>query len=286
MDLVEKTKCQYEVLSKSIDEYGPGGKDVLKTAYEGLLEHHTEGKAPSVELVDLWTESLQEGSILFDKPDKLWGVTPAEETLDLIGQTTIGPWQITDWNIRDTFGVPYGVQKDWNLKRIVRFCQSNPLVQAKMAADYVQNADNLYGRRTPYAIQSYFWLEAYLKEEIGLSQWDLPVLVQPDPETKKLEVTPEKMKRTGFYGKQIVMGHSIQKHGLLYWLWVLQDEEGIKDVLRTWREQKKWRWDVQAKKAVPTEEPGKFEIKEYDVRYCACHPDYVSRLKEIIKAGY
>src|SRR6266550_119723 len=141
--LVDKTNYQFEILSKSIDEYGPGGMDVLMTAFEGLSEHHVEGKAPSVELVDLWTESLQEGFILFDQPDRLWGPTPAGETLDLIGQTTIGPWQITDWNIRDTFGRPYGVHMDWDFETIVKFCRDKHWVQAKMAADYIQNADNL-----------------------------------------------------------------------------------------------------------------------------------------------
>jgi hypothetical protein len=125
-----------------------------------------------------------------------------------------------------------------------------------------------------------------LKGDIGLSAWDLPVLVQPDPVTKKWEVTPEKMKKTGFYGKQIVLGHPFQIHGLLYWLWLLKDEAGIKDFLKTWREQKKWVWDVKANKAVPTGEPGGFEIKAEDVKYCSCHPAYTKRLKEIIQTGY
>jgi hypothetical protein len=281
--LLSKTKRQYEILSDAIDAYGPGGKEVLAVAYEALKEHHSQGKAPAVELVDLWTESLQEGSSLFNKPEKLWGATSAEETLDLIGQTTIGPWQITDWNIRDNYGAPYGVQKNWDLRSLVGYCRTNPVIQAKMAADYIQNEDDLYGKRTPLAIQSYFWLEPFLKGEIAGGTWDKPVLVQRDPATKKLDITPEKMRMTGFYGKQILLGWSGQLHGLLYWLWVLKDQEGIRETLAIWRNQKKWVWDVKINKAVPTGDPGGFGIGLEDVKYCACHPEYTQGLKEILQ---
>jgi len=283
--LVAKTKRQYEILSDSIGSYGPGGREVLSVAFEALREHHARGKALSVELVDLWTESLQEGSSLFDKPEKLWGATTAEETLDLIGQTTIGPWQITDWNIRDNFGGPYGVQKNWDLRALVGFCRTNPVIQAKMAADYIQRADELYGKRTPHAIQSYFWLEAFVKGEIGGGAWDNPVLVQPDPSTRKLEITPEKMRNTGFYGKQILLGWKGQPHGLLYWLWVLKDEEGIRTAVRGWKDQKKWIWDAKANASVPTSQSGGFGVTEDDLKYCSCHPEFSLKLKEIIRNG-
>ena len=281
-DLVENTRRQFAILSGAIGEYGPGGRHVLETACNALLEHHAAGKAALVELADLWAESLQEGRGLFDHPDRLWGVTPAAETLDMIGQTTVGPWQMTDWNIRDNYGLPYGVRKEWSLKELIEFCRAHPIVQAKMISDYIAGAYSTYGRRSPHGIQHYFWLEAFLKGEIGLGLWDSPVLVLPDA-TGKWEVTPEKMKRTGFYAKQIVLGHRGNPHGLLYWLMVVRDEKGMRDLLGRWHGQHRWIWDAAAKKAVETAEPGGFGIKPEDVKFCDCHPEFREKLVQMVK---
>jgi len=278
----DNTQSQFSAISRTIGEYGPGGMAVLETARDALLKSHAAGKAPLVELADLWAESLQEGRGLFDKPDRLWGVTPAAETLDMIGQTTVGPWQLTDWNIRDHYGPPYGVKKEWTTRELVQFCRGNPGIQALMISDYIQEAYALLGRRSPGGIQKYFWLEAWLKGDIGLGAWDEPVLVLPD-ETGKWEVTPEKMKRTGFYAKQIVLGHRGNPHGLLYWLWVAGDAEGIIRTLAAWRDARRWVWDEGGKKPVETAEPGGMAIAPEDVKFCDCHPKFRDMVRDLAR---
>ena len=281
----ERTERQYTSLLRVIgDEYGAGGREVLGVARAGLGALQREGKALLVELVDLWAESIQEGRGLFNKPDRLWGATSAEETLDLIGQTTVGPWQMTDWNIRDVYGVPYGVRKEWTRTELVEYVKARPVIQAKMISDYVQGAYAAWGRRSPHGIQHYFWLEAYLKGDIGQGAWDAPVLVLPDA-SGKVAVTPEAMRRTGFYAKQIILGHRGNPHGLLYWLWRLDDEDGMRGVIATWKAQRRWVWDAEAKAPRETPEPGGYAIAPDDVKFCDCHPEFRARLRGLIASS-
>jgi len=283
--LAERTERQYEALLAAIgDAYGAGGREVLGVARAGLGALHREGRAPLVELVDLWAESLQEGRGLFDKPDRLWGPTSAAETLDLIGQTTVGPWQMTDWNIRDHYGPPYGVQAGWPRAELLAWVRARPEVQAKMIADYVQGAYAAWGRRSPHGIQHYFWLEAYLKGEIGQGPWDAPVLVLPDA-AGKVTVTPEAMRATGFYAKQILLGHRGNPHGLLYWLWVLGDREGMRAAVATWAAQRRWAWDAAAKAPRETAEPGGYALAPGDVKFCDCHPRFKDDVRGLLSAS-
>ncbi len=276
-------KQAYERIKARAD-YGKGGAEVLRQAFLGLQERHRDGKAALVELPDLWTQALQEGSVLFDKPDKLWSATPPGETLDMLGQTTVGPWQMTTTNIQLYLGAPYGVKKDWKLRKLVEFCREHPLIQAKMAADIVQwNFESNGGKRSPYGIQSYFWLDGFVKGDIGQGTWDDSVLVLPDPKTGKMDNSPARMKKTGFYAKQILLGWKDQPHGLLYWLWVIEDREGIKSALRAWRDQLPLAWDAKANKAlpIPGAKPGRFAIKVADIKYGLDQPDYIRDLKQM-----
>lgn len=282
--LVAVTERQYAAICPAIAEYGSGGAQVLEVAYRALREHHANGRAPLVELADLWAECLQEGRSLFDKPDRLWGPTGPAETLDLIGQTTLGPWQLTDWNIRDVYGAPYGVKQEWKLSELSDFCRAHPEVHAKMIADYIQNAYGTYGTRSPYGIQQYFWLEAYLKGEIGQGDWRKPVLVMPEKPGMKPNITPETMKQTGFYAKQILLGHGHNPHGLLFWLWVAQDDAGITAALTRWRDQKRWTWDAEKKSPQRTDAPGGFAVRPDDVKGCACHPAFGPALRALVAA--
>ena len=251
--------------------YGPGGLKVLKVAYEALREKKMKGEASLVQLEDLWTHALQEGAVLFNKPDKLWGRTGPLETKDMLGQTTIGPWQMTIWNVKDIYGPPYGVKQEWSNEEVYRFCRERPRLQAKMITDYIQKSYEDYGKHSPYAIQRYFWLEAYVKGDIGQGLWyKSPVAVSPTGRWEDL--TPEMKRDTGFYAKQVLLGHPGNKHGLLFWLWVTKDYNAIEDALLTWKEQKKRVWEDG--KAVLTDEPGRFAIQPEDIRFCQCHPDY------------
>jgi hypothetical protein len=221
-----------------------------------------------------------EGRSLFNRPDRLWGVTPPAETLDMVGQTTIGPWQMTDWNMREHYGAPYGIRRDWSLAELVAYCLEHPGVQARMIADYMQAAYSRWGRRSPHGIQHYFWLEAFLKGEIGQGAWDAPVLVLPDA-AGRWDVTPDAMRRTGFYAKQVVMGHGHNPHGLLFWLWTAGDEPGIRAVLVAWRDQRRWAWDETTKAPVETADPGGFAIRPEDVRQCPCHPEFRDAVRRV-----
>jgi hypothetical protein len=88
---VDDLDRRYRAIVQNIEPYGEGGKIVLDVAYRTLREGKAEGKWPLVGLEDLWAESIQEGRGLMNDPDRRWGRTTAQETKDMIGQTTIGP---------------------------------------------------------------------------------------------------------------------------------------------------------------------------------------------------
>jgi len=274
-------ETRYERIVARMEPFGEGGKIVLDVAHDVLSEGRADGKWDLVGLEDLWAESIKEGGVLFNKPEKRWGKTTAEETRDMIGQTTIGPWQITVTNVKNEYGLPYGVQEDWSNNQVMDYCREHPEIQAKMISDYIQKAYTQYGKRSPYGIQRYFWLEAYVKGEIGQGEWDKSVLpVAPDGDWRKL--TPEMKADTGFYAKQLVCGNSHNPHGLLYWLCVTGDGEGIRDLLRTWRDQKKMIWDADKKDAVLTDEPGHFAIHAEDLKYMERFPECHSRVTKLV----
>lgn len=278
---IAELDAKYKKIKEFIgtEMYGKGGLEVLTVAYKALREKKERGEAELVGLEDLWTHALQEGAVLFNIPDKLWGKTTAEETSDMLGQTTIGPWQITIWNVKDIYGPPYGVKKDWSNAKVYIWCREHPLIQAKMIADYIQKSYVDYGKRGPYAIQRYFWLEAYVKGEIGQGEWTKSPVAK-SPTGRWQDLTPEMKRNTGFYAKQILLGCHHNPHGLLFWLWVTGDIEAIKETLRTWKHQKKLIW--KDGKIVPTDEPGNFAIKPEDVIFCDCHPEFKKMLKEIV----
>jgi hypothetical protein len=238
-----------------------------------------------VGLEDLWTECIQEGAGLFNDPDRRWGKTTAEETKDMIGQTTIGPWQITVTNVKTKYGLPYGVRPDWSDEKVYTYCRDHPDIQAKMIADYVQEAYTKYGRRGPYGIQRYFWLEAYVRGWIGQGRWDLSVLPTP-PDGDWRRLTPAMKANTGFYAKQVLVGWRGNPRGLLYWLWATNDLDAVREVLRTWRYQKKMVWDEKLGDAVSTDEPGNFAIRPRDLKYMRpfteCHTVLTRLVNEVL----
>ena len=267
------------ILARSND-FGPGGRVVLETAYRVLRDGQARQRWPLVGLEDLWVEAIQEGRGLFNQPDRRWGKTSAEETKDMIGQTTIGPWQITVTNVKTKYGLPYGVRPDWPDAQVYSYCRDHPEIQAKMIADYVQEAYAKYGRRGPYGIQRYFWLEGYTRGWIGQGAWDKSVLPEP-PDGDWTKLTPEMKADTGFYAKQILVGWRGNPRGLLYWLWVTGDEDAIRAALRTWRDQRKMAWSEPASDAALRDEPGDFAIQPEDLRYVPpeCRAD-LSRVVE------
>lgn len=250
---------KYEKIRRHPAWAGPGAQEVLRVAYETLRE----GTWKRVGLEDLVVESLQEGRILFEKPEKRWGPTTAAETKDFVGQTTIGPWQITITNVRNTFGAKYGVDPKWTDAEIARFCAKNPRIQAAMICDYIEGTYARYGRRSPYAIQAYFWLEPFVKGESAQGAWDESVLKRP-------------MKESGFYAKQIVCGHPHQPYGLLYWLAYTGAWEEAEQVVRTWEETPIHVW--KGDHAEATEHRGNFRLGAEDLRHIS--PDLRSPLME------
>jgi len=261
---------RYQALTALVTEerYGVGGPEVLRTAYDALSAKHEAGEGLLVGLEDLWTHACQEGQVLFRQPERLWGKTGAEETADMIGQTTIGPWQLTVQNIRNVYGPPYGVDPAWDNARIYTFCREHPEVQAAMIIDYIQRSYEAFGRRGPYSIQRYFWLEPFVRGELGQGVWyESPVAKAPDGDWSKL--TAEMKRNTGFYAKQIVLGARYTQRGLVYWLAASGDHEGAREVLRTWRDQRRVVADAEVQGETGgyrlTDEPGGFAIAPEDI---------------------
>lgn len=265
-EAVAEIERRYQKILERSGAYGEGGRLVLTVARDALLRGKAEGKWPDVGLEDLWAHAIKEGRGLFNDPARRWGKTGPEETKDLIGQTTIGPWQITVQNVKNIYGPPYGISKDWSDAEVYTFCRDHPEVQASMICDYIQLSYTDYGRRGPYAIQRYFWLEGFVRGWIGQGSWEKSVLATP-PDGDWRKLTPEMKADTGFYAKQLFCGHPHNTHGMLYWLWVTGDTEAILDALRRWRDEPKRVWDEAAEKAVATGETGGFAIQPEDLRF-------------------
>lgn len=245
---------------------GDGGRQVLETGYHALAAGRALLRWPEVGLEDLWAHALKEGRSLFNNDNARWGRTGPRETKDMIGQTTIGPWQITIQNVQNDYGLPYGITPEWKQGDVFDYCQNNPAVQAGMICDYIQRSYSTLGKRSPFAIQRYFWLEAFVKTEIGQGTWDKSVLPNPpDGDWKKL--TPEMKADTGFYAKQILLGTSYNPRGLLYWLWATGDLEGLKGTLDAWKTQRDGTWDAAANTVKWGEATGRYAIKAEDLKY-------------------
>jgi hypothetical protein len=272
---------RYRAIVGHCESFGDGGRIVLEVAYRTLREGKAAGRWPAVGLEDLWVEAIQEGASLFNDPDRRWGKTTAQETKDMIGQTTIGPWQITITNVKTTYGLPYGVRPGWPDEKIYAYCRDRPEIQAKMIADYVQEAYTQFGRRGPYGIQRYFWLEGYVRGWIGQGRWDRSVLPTP-PDGDWTKLTPAMKADTGFYAKQVLVGWRGNPRGLLYWLWVTGDTTAIREVLRTWRDQRRMSWDEDTAEAVLTDEPGFFAIHPEDLKYAKAFPECHATLLRIV----
>lgn len=262
--------------------FGEGGLAVLQIGYEGLLEARREGRGSDVGLEDLWAHAIKEGSILFADPNRRWGKTTAEETRDMIGQTTIGPWQITVQNVRQKYGIPYGIDSRWTDAEVYVFCRDNPRVQARMIIDLVQENYDRHGVRDPYAIQAYFWFEAFAKREIGQGDWQKSVLpVAPDGDWRKL--TPELKADTGFYGKQLVCGTWTNPRGLLYWLAITGKDAEIAALGETWREARTIEWDRDANVPRRIDHRGEFALQPADLEHLrALDPDSAQRTVSIL----
>ncbi len=280
--LLDDLDQRYEAIQVHSEPFGPGGGIVLETAYRTLRDGKAQGRWPVVGLEDLWVEAIQEGATLFNDPARRWGKTTAEETKDMIGQTTIGPWQITVTNVKTKYGLPYGVRPGWPDARVYAYCRDHPGIQVKMIADYIQEAYTKYGRRGPYGIQRYFWLEGYTRGWIGQGEWNKSVLPKP-PDGDWRKLTPEMKADTGFYAKQILVGWRGNPRGLLYWLWVTGDLDGAREALRTWRDQTRMIWDDTVGDAVSTDEPGAFAISPADLEYMERFPECHRVITRLVK---
>lgn len=266
MDEQRDLQQRFERLLAASGDYGAGGREVLEVAYHVLAAGRALRRWPDVGLEDLWAHAIKEGRSLFPDPRRRWGRTGPLETRDMIGQTTVGPWQMTLDNVRRVYGLPYGIAPDWSEARVFEFLRGEPAVQAGMICDYIQLSYSTLGRRSPHAIQRYFWLEAYVRGEIGRGAWDRSVLpVAPDGDWTRL--TPAMKADTGFYAMQVVAGAESNPHGLLWWLWVSGDVEGIADLLRTWRDEPARTWDEAAGESRPTTRPGGFALSREHLRY-------------------
>lgn len=227
--------------------YGRGGLSTLNQACEAL----SDGQYHLVGIEDLWATAIKEGRTLFNSKN-MWGPTGPAQTKDMLGQTTIGPWQITLANVRE-YGRPYGIQNEWTDHELISFLQDKPKIQARLAADFIEDSYRTYGTRSPLAIQRYFWLDGFLQKKIGQGPWYNSVLA----------LHPQEMSQTGFYAKQLLLGSRFNPDGLLYWLWISGDEEAIRAALDRWKRDG-------------------YPITQKDLKYCGCDPAFKIFLKKML----
>src|SRR5205085_1833699 len=135
-----------------------------------------EADHPLVGIEDLWATALKEGKNRFNQRN-MWGATGPAQTGDMLGQTTIGPWQITIENARE-LGATYGVSSNFSSADLISFLENRPKLQARIAADFLQESYTQYGKRSPWAMQRYFWLEAFREKKIGQGHWYDSVLAK------------------------------------------------------------------------------------------------------------
>ncbi len=257
---------RFERMLELSRDTGDGGREILETGYHALAAGQAMLRWPDVGLEDLWAHALKEGRTMFDDPNVRWGKTGPKETADMLGQTTIGPWQITLRNVQKEYGPPYGVRADWTPGDVFEFCQKHPQVQAGMICDYIQKSYSTLGTRTPYAIQRYFWLAAFVNGEIGQGAWDSSVLPKP-PDGDWTKLTAAMKRDTGFYAKQILLGTSYNPRGLLYWLWVTDDHAAIHATLQAWADQRDGSWDEAESQAKLIGPRGRYHISVDDLQY-------------------
>lgn len=235
---------RYDKIKAASVIYGTGGRTVLDTALAALKGRTTS----QVSLEDLWSVALKEGKNLFNR-SSLWSSTSAIETGDMLGQTTIGPWQITLKTARK-YGVSHGVFAEWNDLRLIPFLERNPKIQAGIAADFLKDSYRQHGMRTPHALQNYFWLEGFLSGKIGQGKWFENVLARK----------PAGRRQTGFYAKQLLLGSRFNPQGLLYWLYVTGDHSAIRETLKAWK-------------------LAGYPILKSDLPHCGCDPKFQTFLK-------
>src|SRR5262249_29476751 len=180
------------------------------------------------------------------------GTRGPAQSRDMLGQTTLGPWQITLANARE-YGAPYGIHNEWTDSQLISFVQGQPGTQARLAADFIEDSYRDYGLRSPLAVQRYFWLDGFLQKKIGQGPWYNSVLA----------LHPNEMSQTGFYAKQLLLGSRYNPDGLLYWLWISGDEEAIRATLDRWKRDG-------------------YPITPTDLKYCGCEPAFGSFLKKIL----
>lgn len=240
-------QTRYDRIRRFSSAHGTGGLAVLSQAYDVLQL----GDYKLVGLEDLWATALKEGRPLFAS-NHLWGATTATQTGDMLGQTTIGPWQITIANTKE-LGAGYGIQPDWNDAQIISFLKLRPRLQARLAADFIEKSYGELGLRAPQAIQRYFWLDGFQQKKIGQGPWYASVLAK----------NPGEMPQTGFYAKQLLLGSRFNPEGLLYWLYRSGDEDSVRSALKVWRE-------------------SGFEITIEDLEHCACDQTFRDWLRALL----
>lgn len=257
---------RFERMLELSRDTGDGGREILEVAYHTLAAGKAMKRWPDVGLEDLWAHALKEGRTLFNDPNARWGKTGPKETADMLGQTTVGVWQITVRNIQKEYGPQFGVKREWTAGEVFEFCQQHPEIQAGMICDYIQISYSTLGVRSPLAIQRYFWLAAFVTGEIGQGEWDASVLPKP-PDGDWTKITPAMKRDTGFYGKQILLGTESNPRGLLYWLWANDDLAGIKATLQSWKDQRDASWDPVEATANLIGPRGHYTIQEADLKY-------------------
>ena len=230
---------RFERIQAHSRPHGSAGLSVLKESFNTMSRRDYRW----VGLEDLWATALKEGRTLFTG-SRPWGATLPGETGDMLGQTTVGPWQITIANARE-YGAACGVEKSWDDNRVIAFLESQPAVQARISADFIEESYREYGRRTPLAMQRYFWLDGFLQKKIGQGAWYNSVLAK----------TAAGMAATGFYAKQLLLGSRFNPEGLLYWLYRTGDEDGVRETLAAWKEKG-------------------HEILPQDLDHCSCDTDF------------
>lgn len=239
---------RFELMAARSQSHGSGGLSVLNEAYKALRE----GSYRQAGLEDLWATALKEGRTLF-AGKRLWAATSPAETGDMLGQATVGPWQITVANARE-YGAMHGVEKNWSDRQVIARLESQPSLQARITADFIEESYKQYGRRTPMAMQRYFWLDGFLEKRIGQGPWYASVLAG----------SPAEMAATGFYAKQLLLGSRFNPEGLLYWLYRTGDEQAVRAALRAWKE-------------------NGYEIVPGDTDHCGCDPDFGRWLQALMR---
>jgi hypothetical protein len=266
VDMPIDLQARFERMLEKSRDTGDGGREILETGYHTLAAGKAMMRWPDVGLEDLWAHALKEGRTMFNDPNVRWGKTGPKETADMLGQTTIGPWQMTLRNVQKEYGPQYGVRAEWTPGQVFEFCQKHPQIQAGMICDYIQISYSTYGTRAPYAIQRYFWLAAFVTGEIGQGPWDASVLPKP-PDGDWTKLTAEMKRNTGFYAKQILLGTEYNPRGLLYWLWVNDDHDGLQATLQMWADQRDGSWDEANAQANLIGRRGRFHISVEDLQY-------------------